>query len=224
MRCEKCNVEVACKTKVCPLCHEPLNVDEEQIKKVEREYPLRPCNRPYASSNFNKVYLILAINIFLISIVANIIITPNVYWSLIVVGLLFYFYFFIRYTILRYSHFNSKVLGQAAFLYAICILIQQVFDADLWIYEFALPSIILVSTIAIGIYLLANIATARNYIFSLFILAVLGILSLFIVLFSDAFYIWPSIVVAITSLSIMLTTIIAGRKVLIAEFKRKFHL
>lgn len=166
----------------------------------------------------------MAINILLISIVANIIITPDVYWSLIVAGLLLYFYFFIRYTILRYSHFNSKVVGQAAFLYAIFILIQQVLDMNLWIYEFALPAIILVSTIAIAIYLLVNIGTAKNYLFSLFILAVLGILPIFIVLFTDAYYIWPSIVAAITSASILLTTIIAGRKTLLAEFKRKFHL
>ena len=95
---------------------------------------------------------------------------------------------------------------------------------NLWIYEFALPAIILVSTIAIAIYLLVNIGTAKNYLFSLFILAVLGILPIFIVLFTDAYYIWPSIVAAITSASILLTTIIAGRKTLLAEFKRKFHL
>ncbi|HHU43955.1 MAG: DUF6320 domain-containing protein [Bacillota bacterium] len=227
MRCEKCNVEIVCKTRVCPLCHERLYKDLSainQIKKMERAFPQRPCNRPYATSYFNKVYLVMAINILLISIVANIIITPDVYWSLIVAGLLLYFYFFIRYTILRYSHFNSKVVGQAAFLYAIFILIQQVLDMNLWIYEFALPAIILVSTIAIAIYLLVNIGTAKNYLFSLFILAVLGILPIFIVLFTDAYYIWPSIVAAITSASILLTTIIAGRKTLLAEFKRKFHL
>ncbi|MFW5779874.1 MAG: DUF6320 domain-containing protein [Bacillota bacterium] len=224
MRCEKCRVEVKCKTRVCPLCHKPIAASENQIKKTEREYPLRPCNRPLITSKFNKVYLIIALNIFIISVVANIIISPHIYWSLIVIGLIFYFYFFIRYTILRYSHFNSKVVGQAAFLYAISILIQQVYKTDLWIYEFVLPSIILISITAIGIYLLINIGTAKNYLFSLFILAVLGILPLFIVMFSDAFYIWPSILVAITSASVMLTTIIAGRKLLLAEFKRKFHL
>ena len=42
MRCEKCNVEIVCKTRVCPLCHERLYKDLSainQIKKMERAFP-----------------------------------------------------------------------------------------------------------------------------------------------------------------------------------------
>lgn len=226
MYCDNCKVKIACKTNVCPLCHKKLDTTEEarqQIKKMQRAFPKRPINRPLVTTPFNKIYLILAFNIGLISIIANAIITPTFYWSLLVIGLLFYLYFFIRYTILSYSHFHRKVFSQTIALIGIAILIQQVFQSYMWIYEYVLPAIVFISVTIIGIYILVHLATARKYIFSLFLLAIIGMCPLLIVLFLGNGATWPSIVVALTCGSIILTVIIQARKLLWAEIKRIFH-
>lgn len=227
MRCEKCNVEIICKTKECPLCHDRLDTSFEakkEIKKLERAYAIRPLNRPLTTTPFNLLYLIIAINIMIISIATNAILTPNIYWSLIVLGFIFYLYFFIRYTILSYSNFNSKIFGQAIALMAISLLIQQVYSTNLWVYEYIFPIIVFVSTVTIGTFIIINIESAKRYIVSLFILAVVGLMPLAIIIYLGDDIIWPSIVVAITSGSIILTTAIVARKTMWQEIKRIFHL
>ncbi len=224
--CDNCKVDIICKTDVCPLCHKRLDINDEEKQKIrtmERAFPKRALQRALVETPLNKIYLILSLNIALISIVANVILTPKLYWSAIVVSLLFYIYFFVRYTILDYGQFHRKLFGQTLALIAIFILVQQVFKSYLWIYEYALPAIVFVSITIIGIYSLVNIKVARKYIFSLFALAVIGLAPLFIVLFLGDGITWPSVIVALTSGSIILTLIIQARKVLWAEIKRIFH-
>lgn len=160
----------------------------------------------------------------LISITTNIIVTPKVYWSLIVLAFLFYLYYFIRYTIMSYRHFNTKVFAQAVALTAIMILVQQVLEKNLWVYEYILPGIVFVSTVMIGAYILINLENARQYIFSLFLVGILGLLPILIVVLTHRQVVWPSIVVAATSGSIILTTIILAHKIIWAEIKRIFHI
>lgn len=227
MRCEKCNVEIICKTNKCPLCQERLDTSAAAIKEIrqkERAYPIRPLHRPLTTTPFNLLYLVISINIMIICIATNAILTPNIYWSVVVLGIIFYLYFFIRYTILSYSHFNSKIFSQAIALMAISLLVQQVYSEHLWIYEYIFPLIVFVSTITIGSFIIINIESAKRYIVSLFILAIIGLTPLMIVIFIDDDIIWPSVVVAITSGSIILTTIISARKILWQEVKRIFHL
>ncbi|MDD4316434.1 MAG: DUF6320 domain-containing protein [Clostridia bacterium] len=227
MRCQKCNVEINCKTLECPLCHERLDTTEDakkEIQRTERAFPERSKNRPKATTPLNKLYLIISFNIMLISITTNIIVTPKVYWSLIVLGFLLYLYFFLRYTIMSYRHFNSKIFTQAVALIAVFILIQQVMGKNLWIYEYILPAIVFLSMVTIGAYILINIENARKYIFSLFLVAMLGLLPLLIVVFTRQHVVWPAIVVAATSGSIILTAIILAHKILWGEFKRIFHI
>ena len=227
MYCEECKVEMSCKTNFCPLCHKNLDTSEEaklQIKKLERAFPVRPYNRPMATTPFNKIYLILSLNVIVISIIANILFNPDYYWSLLVVALVLYVYFFVRYTVLSYGPLHRKIFGQAIALSAIFILIQRVFDSYLWIYEYVLPAIVFVSVSIIGIYIIVNINIARKYIFTLFILAIIGMVPLIIVLIIRNKIIWPSIVTALTCGSILFTIIILARKTLWAEIKRIFHL
>lgn len=227
MRCEKCDIEISGKTSVCPLCHDRLDTSEQakiDIQKTERAFPERSKNRPKATTPFNKLYFIIFFNIMVISITTNAIVTPKVYWTLIVLAFLFYLYFFIRYTIMSYRHFNTKIFTQAVALTVILITIQQVMGKNLWIYEYILPAIVFVSTVMIGAYILINIENARQYIFSLFLVAILGLLPIMIVVITQRPIIWPSIVVAATSGSIILTTIIIAHKMLWKEFKRIFHI
>lgn len=227
MRCPDCNIEVACKTDVCPLCHKKLDTTEEirnEIKKLERSFPPRLQNRPFATTSFPRLYFIIAMNILVISIVLNIILTPQIYWSFLVFSGIIYLYFFVRKTVLSYSHFNIKVMGQAIFLFLIFILIQNVLHKNLWIYEFVLPSIVLISIIMIASYIITNISIARRYIMSLFTLAIIGLIPLFIGLYIKDILLWPSIVVAVTSASIIISTLIVSNKTFFAEIKRIFHI
>ncbi len=226
MYCDDCGVKIGCKTTECPLCHKKLDTTpqlQQKIKEMPRAFPKRPLHRPLAVTPLNKVYFILSINIGLISIIANAILTPTLYWSVLVIGLLFYIYFFVRYTILDYSQFHRKIFSQTIALIGIFILVQQIFKSYFWIYEYVLPALVFISITIIGIYSLANLETARKYIVSLFMLAIVGMAPLLIVLFLGDGITWPSIIVALTSGSIMLTLIVQARKTLWAEIKRIFH-
>jgi len=98
MKCLHCNVEVTCKTYECPLCHAPLaysEADHKEMQKLERAFPQRMKKRGPAVSPFSLISLILLANIFIISVTLNAVLTPKLYWSLIVVASVIYIYFFI---------------------------------------------------------------------------------------------------------------------------------
>lgn len=227
MKCEKCNVSINFKTNVCPLCHERLDTTDEakqEIKKLERAYPLRNLDRPLAFVPFNQIFLIILLNITIICAILNFIFTPDIYWTIVVVAVTIYIYTFTKGTMMKSRRFSARVVGNAIALFIICFIVQGVIHKNLWIYEYLLPIIALSSMVIIAVYILMNLKLAGRFVSSLFSVAILGTVPVIVVVAMDDLILWPSLTVAVIGGCIIITSLILGGRSILNDIKRLIHM
>lgn len=226
MRCGKCNVEIVCKTDICPLCGENINTSEsaaQEICVVERAYPKYTKSRAPASSPFSKIYLITLANIIIVCAVINAVFTPAIYWAAAVAAALIYLYTFIKTSLMKSSRFNARIAANAAALFLFFFIVQQAVSAGMWIYEYIYPSVAFVSMAVLAFYILLNIKVAGRFVSTLALVALMSLLPMCVVFAIDSKVLWPALTVAVLGLSIIITSLFLGGKQIIDDLKRIFH-
>jgi hypothetical protein len=227
MICKHCNVDIKCKTLVCPLCHNPLGTDEQTVleyKMSTRAFPVRKRKRPRNSTKFDLIYFYIAIGLSVASLIANLILTPKILWSFVVVASLIYFYFLVRNTILSPQRICGKVMGQALVLTVLIVAVEIMLSGRFNLYAYALPAVYLVSQGIVGIYILANRKKSTRYLVPLMTMGILGIIPYIIAVFKKLEVLWPSLSVGALSATIILLTVIVEHKAIGQELKRIFHI
>jgi hypothetical protein len=218
MRCEKCGIEIVCKTDICPLCHEKVQGGE----LLPEAFPNRQKRRPLREIPFTKLYIIIGFALILLSVIMKFALSlSNVYW-IVTAGALIYLYYCIRITVLSFRHFNMKIFGQTAALTALGIVLESVIETDVHIFEVVLPIIYIIAIIVVFVNIMLNINNARSYLVSFMFIAILGIIPIIAFMF-EHFVFWPSIVVASVSAVTLILLVILSREKLSEEFTRIFH-
>ena len=227
MICNKCNVDIKCKTEICPLCQSRLGDDEETIneyKKTKRAFPKRKKKRPPNSSKFDMLYFYLAVGLSIVSFTVNLIVSPSILWSLVVIASLIYLYFLVRNTIMAPKKFCGKILGQATVLTVVIIAVEIMLGGKVNLYAYALPIVFLVSQSIVGIFIISNRSKSTRYLVPLLTMGILGVIPFIVALINNLKTIWPSLAVGAISIVIISITIILEHKSLGQELKRIFHL
>ncbi len=227
MICKHCNVDIKCKTLQCPLCHNPLDKDEQTIleyKKSVRAFPIRKRKRPSNSSKFDLLYFFIALGLSLVSLIVNLIISPRLLWSLVVITSLIYLYFLVRNTILSPKRICGKVIGQALVLTLLIIAIEIMLQGRFNLYAYALPAVYLISQAIVGIFIAVNRKKNTRYLVPLMTMGILGIIPFIIAVSEGIKVLWPSLSVGAISAAIILITIILEYKAIGQELKRIFHI
>lgn len=218
MHCDKCNVEITCKTDVCPLCHSPVLQD----KDLTNAYAPRRNKIGRRDIPFSKWYFSVAALIVVIVAILNLVFARSAYWTLLVAGILLYLYYCIRITALSYRHLNMKIFGQTVALTALGVLLETTINAKTYVFEVILPLVFLIAIITVTINILMNIDNARSFLVSYLLVAILGVIPLIVVFIKNELF-WPSFSVAIISLITLIILTIVARKKIAEEFKRIFH-
>ncbi len=227
MICKQCNVYIKCKTLQCPLCHNPLGTDEQTMlayKKSTRAFPKRKRKRPPNSSKFDFLYMYIAIGISLASLIVNLVLTPNMLWSLVVITSLIYLYFLVRNTILSQKRICGKVIGQAVVLTIVIIAVEIMLHGQFNLYAYALPTVYLVSQAIVGIFIASNRKKNTRYLVPLMTMGILGIIPFIVAVTKKVEVLWPSLSVGAISVAIILLTVILEYKAIWQELKRIFHI
>ena len=72
MRCKYCNIDVACSSKICPLCHEKLIIPDSLDLTYEppKAYPdkQKPVRKAKKKLSVTRLYLSIAMAVFLLSV------------------------------------------------------------------------------------------------------------------------------------------------------------
>lgn len=228
LKCEKCGVEILCKTDVCPLCHERLDTSEENktlIARSERAFPSADPKRGHLKSRFSVIYAIASFIVLLVLVPLNLLFGDQP-WILIAAAFLLYFYFLIRSTLLNSKAFHSRILGQAVSLTAISLLVDVIFDNTLWVYEYVVPVICFACLIILCVYVLLNLNNATRYMLTITVTAVIGLIPIPVLLiFRDAHpVLWPSIVTATFSVALIVVSLAIAGKRMLADLRRLLHL
>ncbi|MEG1609133.1 MAG: DUF6320 domain-containing protein, partial [Clostridia bacterium] len=101
MRCKYCNVQIDCKTKICPLCHEKLDDIDEGLPQIYPDKPLRNEKKRKLSANL--IYILVSAIIFIPCLAISLILTPTIPWFWII-GILAVYGYVLVYNTIMSSH------------------------------------------------------------------------------------------------------------------------
>ena len=233
MRCKYCNIEVSCATKICPLCHEKLSLPEnlDMPYELSPAYPekKKTATRKKRRLSITKVYVSIALTLFILSIPINLLTTPKLYWFAIVAALGIYGFILIANTILSNNGIGIKIFWQGVGILAVLLTVNYLVDKQApeysytWVWDYGLPAILIIASITTGIYT----AIAHKYwsscVLDTLMISALGYVPL--ILFACKVIAHPvlAIVSACVSTGIIIFCCILGRRTLLSELKKKFH-
>lgn len=218
MFCKHCHVEVEGQSRTCPLCHKPFNDNEF--------FPIVKSTRKMKTT-FTLVYLISALVFSVLCLLVNLLVVTGVLWSVAVVGVLVYIFVLISGTIFSTKHTASKIFLQTIALAVLTGFLQTLTPATKWAANYAVPIILLLGGIFLGITSLA-IRRSGSYLLCMIFVAAIGLIPIVYSLIAKEIVLWPSIACAAVCGAILISgilwDIISGKKLILGELKRKFHI
>lgn len=226
IKCPYCKVSISTRTEICPLCQKNLieaGVSKEEIKRTPLDFPKRGKLPALSTTLFDKVYLLCALSLFLVSLSVELIVFKKIVASWFLLSLVAYFYLFLRVTIKRANLFPQKVLFQAILLSVVAICARRILPEPDVIFEIILPVIYLISMIIMGIFFIINYKKPSRYLLNLITIACLGFLPLGVDLIEDVQAHPLSIATASLGAITIIVLFIFYTKIIISELKRNFH-
>lgn len=229
MRCKYCNIEVGCKAKVCPLCHEKLeNTDGNAV--LPEVYPRKTTKKKDRRRiSASSLYLSIAVTIFVLCIPINLLVTPEVYWFGIVGILGVYGFVLVRNTILSNNSIGVKIFWQCIWALIVLIVVNAILSRQVpeltgaWVWDYGLPAILLASTLVVGIYTAIAFRFWNDVIVDAICVSATGFIPVILYAFKVVTHPAMSITCACVSSVVIIFCGILGRRSLINEFKKRFH-
>lgn len=223
MRCKYCNVELYGDNNICPLCHN--KIEENNNEELKKPYypPKQKHKKNIYIYKINSFYIILSLAIFLICITINYLTSTNILWCYMVGIVLFYGYILFRHTIQSHSGVGSKIFIQGLSIWAVLAVFNTQIDSDLFIFNYALPIIIALSIIVQVICLLILFKKDRSLFLSTITLSICGFLPIILYGIKISNILLPSLLTAVLSSIVIITTFILGYKDIKNQAKRLFH-
>lgn len=228
LRCPYCRITISTRTEVCPLCHVRLRDvgnSEEDIKRTARAYPPREKLKPLSGSLFDKIYLFAWLSLSIAMIVVEAALTRRVRFSWIAVAFLIYLYFLFRILIRGGEYFPQKVTAHALILSVAIYTLRGVLPEPEIIVEYLLPTLYLISNIAIAVFLIINYKRPNKYLLNIITVSLLSAVPfLALVVLDDYKNFALSLAAMVIGLAVIIGTIIFRAPTIISELKRKFHI
>lgn len=228
LRCPYCRITISTRTEVCPLCHVRLRDvgnSEEDIKRTARAYPPREKLKPLSGSLFDKIYLFAWLSLSIAMIVVEAALTRRVRFSWIAVAFLIYLYFLFRILIHGGEYFPQKVTAHALILSVAIYTLRGVLPEPEIIVEYLLPTLYLISNIAIAVFLIINYKRPNRYLLNIITVSLLSAVPfLALVVLDDYKNFALSLATMVIGLAVIIGTIIFRAPTIISELKRKFHI
>ncbi|MDE6604863.1 MAG: hypothetical protein K2K85_02435 [Clostridia bacterium] len=233
MRCKYCNIEVSCDSKICPLCHEKLVIPDNLDLSYEtpKAYPdkQKTVRKAKKKLSVTRLYISIALTVFLLSVPINLLTTPNLYWFAIVAVLGIYGLILVANTILSNNGIGIKIFWQGVGILAVLLTINYLLDkqapeySPTWVWDYGLPAILIIASITTGIYTAIALKYWSSVVIDTLIISALGYLP--IILYACKVIVHPALAITATCVStiIIIFVCILGRKTLISELKKKFH-
>ena len=222
MFCENCKINFDTDTGSCPLCFEKIG----DPKYEDRLFPPRPKTiTRKAMGEFNKAYFFATVVISGVLGVINYFATKRLTWSLLVLSCLVYLYALVRNTILAKSEIAAKTLIQAVlmslFLYAIDYFAT---DNIMWSLKYAVPFLLVASTLLLTILALSNKRKWRDFTLSVLFMALVGFVPFVLYLTGVINVFWPSLIAFLYSAATVMGMLIFHHQKLTNEIKKSLHI
>lgn len=219
--CKECKVKVDSDRDYCPLCFRELSGEGESDTPLFAE---RKTNEHSNKRNdfVTRLFVFMTICVVSICVIINLMITPDVLWSLSVVSGLVYVWILIAHTIISRRGIFEKVLFQILSIMFILWTSSLISPTHDWLQEYVFPSVSL--TVLTVLVMIILIKKDKSWILSFFTITVLLCITSIVVLFNfDEFRIL-NIINIIYGALLVIGYVIFGGGIIKQQFSKIFHL
>lgn len=218
MKCEKCNVSVSGTAKRCPLCQGDLQGVPNEDEQV---YPIVPLNK--SRRLFLSIMGFVSVVICVICFTINLSL-PGRWWSLFVFGGILSFWVSFSLVVKNRGNIHKAIVWQVALISSIAVIWDLVTGFHNWSVDFVIPILCTVAMLAMAVIGKVMKLEINDYMIYLVLDAILGVLSLILILCGVVNFILPSAICFASSVISLAALFIFEGRAMVSEIKRKVHL
>ena len=168
--CRKCKIKIETKHEYCPLCHQKL-VGETSEKFME-VYPIKEQHHIIIPVYTQKIIIFISILLIIIVGVVNLFTKQYGFWSIIPIGVIFYSWLLMKYTVLSKRKMHRRINGTNIIIILLVVFINLVTSRDnLWSIDYVLPSLIMANNFIIMLLMIIKNKEFKHYAKTLLLLA-----------------------------------------------------
>ncbi len=222
--CNECHIRIGNKGNNCPVCGNTLVYAKEPSPfRAKNHYP----NFNSQMAAFSLVYRVLqAATVFtcLFCVLANALLTPQLWWSALVLGAAAYAWVLMPAWLRRRANVVRVLLFQVILTCVATVLVDFVTGYRAWSMNYVVPSLFIAGIVASGLVIALNTRYWNHYVFYQVSLCALGLLPLlfyFLGLSNNL----PLVLVSVgLGLAGLIVTIFLADKSIKTEFVKRFHI
>ena len=222
--CDACRLQVRTAENHCPLCG-------AELKKSEKEESLRAENHyPDLRRQLAKFSLVRRLLQFftlfgcLFSLLVNLLVTPHLWWSLIVLAAAAYGWLLIPALLRRGVNFARQIVFQVLLTCAVVVLIDFVTGYSGWSVSYVVPAVLSAGIVVTGLLAVFNPTSWSRYVFYQALVGVFGFVPLILYFLGWAKSLVMVLVTVGLALASLLLTVLFADKRIKNEFVKRFHL
>lgn len=228
MRCKFCNVEVDCKTHICPLCHELVTPEEgENLSPAFPPKTAKAEKKRHTHFTATNIYLASSLIVFIVCLAVNLGMKQHTHWFLMVGAVLLYGFLTMRNTVMSSNSAWIKAFWQIVMISLILWLAQTIFDDVMsdtfWLLDLALPIIIMLSVLTLGIISCVLVKRNKALLYDTLFLSLIGFFPLILFAFGLVHKVLASAICAGFCAAVIVCVVIFARKELVEEMERRLH-
>ncbi len=223
-KCQQCDVQVNTHTDFCPLCNEPLIVisefDTPPLYPVISEQKKKPGKLTFLA----KVFLLVSIFTTATCLIVNLTVWRGVFWSLPVAGGIIVLWLLVGLPLRGGINLNYMLIAQMVGVQLYLLLIDSLFGAKGWAITYVNPFLYIAVAITISLFVVLYRVEWQNYLFTLVLMAAIGVCSFLNILFQWGRVPWPNMLAALTDVMIVFGLLIFAPDKLKKEIRKRLHL
>lgn len=223
--CNACHVKVAGERHFCPLCGAELQQDGDE---GERQ-PLALNHYPDLSATtaqFNvttRLLVLLTVLGCLMSVLINLLVTPDFLWCLIVLAAAVYCWTTIPPLLRKGVNFAKQITFQIVLTALLAIALDFIIGFQGWSVDYVLPGLLCAGIAATCAMAIFNQTNWAQYALYQVLMGVFGFVPLLLYMLSISDSLVLVLVTAGLALASLLITFLFGDRTVKEEFKRRFH-
>lgn len=217
--CKSCHVNVAGNRRYCPLCGGGLVGDGEE----QTAYPLLPQDQS-RSKRLIQIISGAALTAAIVCIAINLLVPTKIWWSLFAVLGLGCGWLWAVVGIVKKAKLLNNIVWQLVLISAVAFLWDGLTGWRGWSMDYVFPCVCTGAMLAVIILSRVRHMPDWDYVISLILCAVMGIIPLIFLFTGVLGVIIPSVICAAASLIVILLQMIFNWKAMYREIHKKLHL
>ncbi|MDL2253243.1 DUF6320 domain-containing protein [Ruminococcaceae bacterium OttesenSCG-928-I18] len=225
--CNACHVSVRTGADYCPLCGNVLEggqgevQDEVSVPAVNHYPDLTSQMKQY--NFFRRILLFITIFGCLFSALVNVLVTPGIWWSLIVLAVAIYCWALLPALLRKGTNYARQIVFQVVLTCAIVIAADFITGYRGWSVSYVLPGVLSAGIVATGLMAIFNRTRWSQYVFYQVIVCVFGFAPLVLYLTGIAHSLVMVLVTVGLAMASLLLAVIFGDRTIKNEFIKRFH-